>query len=398
MKKKSEFITGCVITPPCGRATIHPLSNLLRICNELFGKTKLVLIYGDQGDDFNHIIENELKVEVYLINYKREINILTRVFNYFIAQFKALYYIIIHSKSVSVYFFYLADTLILPMIVTKLLRKKTIIIIGANVKKEMDVKKDFFINIFKLFININYKLADRIILYSPNLVKNWKLESYKDKIAIAHEHFLDTNNFKIYDNYNDRNNLIGYIGRLSEEKGTLNFVKAIPEILKQKSDFEFLIVGDGPLRDQIEEFVNRNNLNKRVKLTGWISHEELPSYMNKLKLAVLPSYSEGLPNIMLELMECGTPVLATPVGAIPDLIKDGKTGFIMENNSPECISKNVIRVLKCRNLEHIVFNATTMVKNEFTFMSTVKNFKLILGSTPIRPHDRCKTDKLVNND
>lgn len=378
MKKKNEFIKGCIITPPCGRANMHPLSNMLKICNEIFGKMKLVLIYGDKGNDFNSITKNKFEVEVYLINYKPTKYIFTKIFYYLIAQFKALYYLIIHSKGVFIYFFYLADSLILPMIVIKLLGKKAIIIIGANVNREMIIKKDYFIDIFKLFVHINYRLADRIILYSPNLIQNWKLEKYRDKIVIAHEHFLDLNKFKISKKFNDRRNLIGYIGRLSEEKGTLNFVKAIPEILKERPDLEFLIVGDGPLRKTIEENVNINNLNEKVKITGWISHDKLPSFLNELKLAVLPSYTEGLPNILLEDLACGTPVLATPVGAIPDVIIDEETGFIMENNSIDCITENVLRALNYPGLEQIVVNAHTLIEKKFMFDVTVENWKNIL--------------------
>ena len=78
-----------------------------------------------------------------------------------------------------------------------------------------------------------------------------------------------------------------------------------------------------------------SHVNKNVTLVGWISHDELPSYLNMLKLLVVPSYTEGLPNIVIEAMSCGTPVLATPVGGVPDLIEDGITGFILEDNFPE---------------------------------------------------------------
>ncbi len=100
--------------------------------------------------------------------------------------------------------------------------------------------------------------------------------------------------------------------------------------------------------------------------------------MNELKLIILPSYTEGLPNIMLEAMACGTPVLATPVGSIPDVIKDGETGFIMKNNSPECIAENVIRALNYPNLEQISLNARILVEKEYTYEKAVEKYKKVL--------------------
>ena len=79
-------------------------------------------------------------------------------------------------------------------------------------------------------------------------------------------------------------------------------------------------------------------------------------------------------------MACATLVLATPVGAIPDVIIDGKTGFIMENNSPECIAENGIRALNSPDLERIAEEGRRFVEEYYTFESTVEIWKSILQS------------------
>lgn len=94
----------------------------------------------------------------------------------------------------------------------------------------------------------------------------------------------------------------------------------------------------------------------------------------------MPSYTEGIPNIMLEAMACGTPVLATPVGAIPDIIKDGQTGFLLENNSPECIAETVLKVLDMPDdkLEKVSDNACALVEKKFTFEAAVERWSGII--------------------
>jgi glycosyltransferase involved in cell wall biosynthesis len=83
-------------------------------------------------------------------------------------------------------------------------------------------------------------------------------------------------------------------------------------------------------------------------------------------------------------MACGTPVLATAVGAIPDVIKDGETGFVMEDNSPECIASNIIRALNHPNLEQITKNARTLIETEFTYEKAVERYRKILSELPAR--------------
>ena len=102
--------------------------------------------------------------------------------------------------------------------------------------------------------------------------------------------------------------------------------------------------------------------------------------MNELRLLVVPSYTETGPYIAFEAMACGTPVLGTPVGLMADVLRDGENGFIMENNSPECIAKNIIRALNDPNLEQIARNARNLVETEFTFEKAVDRYRGILDS------------------
>lgn len=77
-------------------------------------------------------------------------------------------------------------------------------------------------------------------------------------------------------------------------------------------------------------------------------------------------------------MACGTPILTTPVGIISNIIKDGKNGFILENNSPDCIAKNIIKILKYPSLDDIVKNARTFVEEKYTYENAVESYWLIL--------------------
>ena len=148
--------------------------------------------------------------------------------------------------------------------------------------------------------------------------------------------------------------------------------------MKNIKDIEFLIVGDGNFNNEIKNFILTNNVNNRVKFIGWISHETIPDYLNELKLLIIPSYTEGLPNILLEAMACGTPVLATPVGAIPDIIRDGETGFILSENDPDNIVENIKNILNSHYLNSIVGNAKNFVEKNYTFSECVKNYEKVI--------------------
>ena len=323
--------------------------------------------------------------------YQEKEPLLAKALKFLLIQLKGSFHLFKISKEVDVVIFHIGCGLyLLPLLAAKLMGKRTIFSasglysqIGASKYKEIAFGFGGIIAsfIFKILERITFCLTDQILVESESAVNFLGLDRYRKKISITGAVYIDTDNFKIKKNLKDKRNLIGYIGRLSPEKGVLNFAKAIPLILKERNDLEFLIGGDGRLRDKIERYLEGENLNDKVKLTGWIPDEEFSTYLNELKLFVLPSYTEGLPHTILEAMACGTPVLATPVGAIPDVIKDGETGFIMENNSPECIAENIVRALAHPNINEITKNARALVEEKYNYQAAVDGYRIILSST-----------------
>lgn len=302
----------------------------------------------------------------------------TKIIRYIYLQLRISYELAKIARNVDIFIFGGTNLLVLPILTAKLLRKKVLLVLFGSYTLMAKFSNSKFYTFEKILEKINYTLSSSIILHSLDLIKEWNLDKFSSKICIAHEYFLDFDKFKIKKQSIERKNIIGYIGRLSEEKGILNFIKAIPEISRESDEIEFLVGGDGELRDKIETYLNENDLSDKVKLTGWIPHEELPDYLNELKLLVIPSYTESGPIIALEAMSCGTPILATRFGQVLHRIEDGKTGFVLENNSPECIAKNVISALNCPNFDDIVKNARELVEKEFTFEIAVQRYRNIL--------------------
>lgn len=368
MKKNTDKNIG-LFTLPLGKASLLPLSNLIEIFNNI--SKKFILITGNEGYT---LYNGERRFPVYGINYQID-NSIWKIVRFFFGQIKGSILLIQNAKGFRYWFFFGGQRSVIPIFIAKLSNKKIIIVMAGSAIRDSSFSQDNSSIIIRILSPICLSLADRLVLYSPNLIQEWDLEPHRKKILIAHRHFLDFTTFTVTTPFPDRPPLIGYIGRLSAEKGVQHFVQALPAILSEYQDLRMLIGGDGQLKESIEKSLYAEKITAHVDLPGWISHEDLPKYLNQIRLLVLPSYTEGLPNIMLEAMACGTPVLATPVGAIPDVIRDGETGFIMEDNSTECIARNVMRALSDPDLEGIAERGRKYVEGEFTFEKAVERWR-----------------------
>jgi len=235
--------------------------------------------------------------------------------------------------------------------------------------------------ILSLQDTVEFSLLDSISFESKSLMNNFQIGRNRHKIVENGARFINTQKFAIRVRYHQRENIIGFISRIKREKGILDFVRSIPKIGEKNPDMKFLIGGDGDLLSIVEEECQkiRKEHNIEVMVMGWI--DDLPDCLNTLKLLVLPTYSDAFPTIILEAMACGTPVLSTSVGGIPDLIVDDETGFLLASNSSDDIAKGVERVVTNEHINDVISNARNTIESQYSYDSAITRFRSILEKT-----------------
>jgi len=159
--------------------------------------------------------------------------------------------------------------------------------------------------------------------------------------------------------------VIGTVARFTAEKGLNNLLEVASEVLQSYPDVIFLMVGDGPLRNELKEKSVALGINKKVIFTGL--RYDIPSVYSSMDIFVLPSLKEGLPMSLLEAMAAKRPAIATCVGAVPSVIEDGKDGYLIEPNDNTSLKIAIINYLKDDKLRRTVaLNAYNKVTREFS--------------------------------
>jgi colanic acid/amylovoran biosynthesis glycosyltransferase len=119
------------------------------------------------------------------------------------------------------------------------------------------------------------------------------------------------------------------VGRLAEQKGQLLLVQAAAQLAAEGEDFEILLIGDGPMRGDIERLIDRHHLHDRVGIGGWMTNDQVRQHLLDSRALVLPSFAEGLPVVCMEALALRRPVISTFVAGIPELIEPGVTGWLV---------------------------------------------------------------------
>ena len=163
-----------------------------------------------------------------------------------------------------------------------------------------------------------------------------------------------------------------FVGRLIYDKGIYELAEAFIPIAKRHSDVDLILIGEEIEKQNLSDIFNRYGISKRVIFRGIVPYREVASYMKVSDLLVLPSWAEGLPNVVLEAMAIGLPVVATDVGGIPEVLENEVTGLSLPAKDIEKLTEAMIRMLEDRTLrETCITNAKKLIHNKFDVKKNV---------------------------
>ena len=129
------------------------------------------------------------------------------------------------------------------------------------------------------------------------------------------------------------------VGRLCEQKGQMLLLEAAKNLHDAGLDFELILAGDGEMRVEIESLIIQYQFQDKVKITGWISSDEVRNHILSAQALVLPSFAEGLPVVIMEAMSLKRPVISTYIAGIPELLIPGENGWLCVAGDVEDLSK-----------------------------------------------------------
>ena len=178
--------------------------------------------------------------------------------------------------------------------------------------------------------------------------------------------------------------IVGNIGRISPEKGQGDFVKAALRILGSRNDMCFVLVGDGPDMQSLQQQVSERELDDKIFFTGHVT--DVRPVLRDLDIMALTSYTEGFPNVVLESICMGVPVLATDVGGVAEIVTDGETGILVSPGDVEGIATGLLSLADDPHAgEEMVVNGRRRIVDDFSFSQRIAKvedvYRRVLSAT-----------------
>ena len=194
-----------------------------------------------------------------------------------------------------------------------------------------------------------------LLLSNSNIIicqsQQWKkfyqrFTGFEDNRFLVVKNWIDVSEYSPQIRKNSENINILFMGWIERNKGIIELLEAVSIHRNELRGVKFFICGGGSKTSDVKEYIKKENLDDFFILKGWVTGKEKMSILEQSDILILPSYREGLPNVILEAMASGCAVIANPVGSIPDVIDDGNNGILLASNNPSDIGESIITLVK----------------------------------------------------
>ena len=245
--------------------------------------------------------------------------------------------------------------------------------------------------------NIKVRIIDKILSYMTDRIVvvaeflKWNLVKKEwinpEKISTVYNG-IDGDNFTMKFereeiteelNISPASKIIGIVARLDSIKNHRCLIKAMKTVSALFPDALLLVIGDGPLRVELEELVTFERLNKNILFLG--TRNDIPRLLSVLDIFVLCSLSEGLPLTILEAMAAGKSIVATNVGGIPEIIQDGTDGIIIPSDDSDGLADAISKLIRDEDKRHDMgVKARMKFEKKFTARAMVQRYEELYES------------------
>ena len=267
-----------------------------------------------------------------------------------------------------------------------------------GVPRSVGLKETIYAWLTKLFIAMDAHSARAVRVINQKQTKDFLIRAGvpESKIHYIPAFYIDLETFK--QTPVDKKYDVVYAARLEANKGILNLLKAIKLLVAERPQIKVCIIGDGPMRQELEEYIVRHDLREHVELAGWLKDTAaVAGALNESCVFVNPSLNEGGPRVVLEAMACGVPVVTTPVGLMVDIIQDGKNGLFCDWE-PKSMAEKIAHMLDDVTLQERCKQAGLVLVQQFERKQAIANYatslkrifrrKLLLITQKVDAHDQ----------
>ena len=218
------------------------------------------------------------------------------------------------------------------LLVCKLFRRKVVLQIHGGSLSELSTRRWM-----QYVVRAVFSIPDAIVLLATVEKRDFAELGITENVVVI-PNGVDVSQYRgsVERVHSGKVQRLAYLGRLIRAKGIFEAIEAI-EILRTDgrfSDIELRIAGSGPARDEIERYINKRKLGSCIRLIGVVHGSGKIEFLREADVFLFPSYREGLPYSILESLAVGTPIIASRVGGIPDVVVDRVHGVLVNPRAP----------------------------------------------------------------